>query len=180
MDELEEAGCGPIYTIDLGDGTFSGKFLSIRDYAKQVGEKVRQILEETGKGSVALVGHSMGGIVSSLYATEYAEPDTVSDVVTIGSPMHGTCWADCLAEGANGHEMMTESPLLEEVRHAIEETPSIRFYSVASKTDEIVSFASALHGNDPSKQMIVEDVGHISLMTSRKVARKVASWLKGH
>ncbi|HEX2583394.1 MAG TPA: alpha/beta fold hydrolase [Chlamydiales bacterium] len=175
IEEMREAGCGPIYTIDLGDGTMSGKFWSMHDYAEQVGEKVEQIKQETGSDTVALVGHSMGGVVSCLYATRYAEPNTVTDVVTIGSPMRGSPFAYWLGEGADGREMRVGSPLLDEIGIAMESAPAIRFYSVASKTDGVVPFESALHGKE---QMIVEDRGHTSLLRSRKIAQQVASWLK--
>jgi triacylglycerol lipase len=176
IEEMREAGCGPIYTIDLGDGTLSGKFWSMHDYAEQVRVKVQQIREETGSDTVALVGHSMGGVVSCLYATRYADPNiTVTDVVTIGSPMRGSSLAAWLGEGADGHEMRIGSPLLDEICDSVAHTPNIRFYSVASKTDGVVPFESAIHGKE---QMIVEDKGHTSLLRSRQVARQVASWLK--
>lgn len=173
-EELEKGGLGPVYTIDLGDGTIGGKFWSIRNYAEQVAVKVKEIQEATGCQEIALVGHSMGGIVSALYAVD-APPGLVSDVIAIGSPFHGTCFSHYFGVGPDGEEMRTDSELLEELRNKIEDTPGIRFHSIASSTDEIVPLDSALIGEDP---MIVEDKGHFSLMISRKVAQQVVRWLQ--
>jgi len=178
LDELKKEGLGPVYTIDLGDGTLDGKFWSIRDYAEQVGKKVAEIQEETGWDEIALVGHSMGGIVSSLYATKLADYGTVTDVIAIGSPFKGSPLADCFAIGSCGEEMRPDSSLLEEVRQGIKQAPEIEFYSIASETDEVVPLSSALYNEDPQKQLIVEDEGHVALLTSAKVAKTVASWLK--
>lgn len=76
---------GPIYTIDLGS-----PFLSIEEYAEKVKEKAKQIAHETGHTKLALIGHSMGGLVSAYYAIHLAPEGSIRSVITLGSPMQGT------------------------------------------------------------------------------------------
>jgi len=180
IEEMEKAGFGPIYTIDLGDGSLSGKFWSIEDYAEQLAQKVKEIRDTSGRYDVALIGHSMGGVVSAYYATTLADPGVVSDVITIGSPLQGTPMANYFGVGAAGDEMRTDSPFLMELQEKMGQTPNIRYYSVASETDEVVPFHSAVYGTDATKQMIIPDKGHFSLMISREVSKQIALWLKEH
>ena len=53
---------------------------------------------------VALVGHSMGGLVARAYAQRYAPPGRVAALVTAGSPHHGTLTA--FARGGPGVRAM--------------------------------------------------------------------------
>lgn len=169
IERLREAGVGPIYSIDLGDGTIGGKFWSIRDYAKQVEAKVKEIGDQTGRKDIALVGHSMGGVICSLVAKQ----GQVTDVFTIGSPLHGAPIAGCLGIGPNGREMIPGSPLLEEVQQKITNS-KVRFHHFGSKCDGLVPCDSALMAENNT---IFEDLGHAQLMTSEKVSEKLCELL---
>lgn len=170
---LEAAGLGPIYTINLWH-----PFCSIQQYAKQVQKKAEQIANDTKQKELILIGHSMGGLVSCLYATQHAPPQTVTDVITIGSPLAGTHMA-LLGLGSNAKEMRRESELVKQVQTAIPTCATTRFYHVATKVDQlIIPFQSALIGEQAERQFILEDVGHVGLVYSKRVARCICHWLK--
>src|SRR5579863_8545591 len=57
-----------IYTIDLGF-----PFQSIHKYVEKVTQKILEICQETGHQEVILMGHSMGGLVSSMVAVQMPE-----------------------------------------------------------------------------------------------------------
>lgn len=170
--KLRAQGLGPIYTINLNH-----PFQSLTKYVEKVGMKVSQIEKETGRRDLILIGHSMGGIVCSLYATRKAPQDTVTDVITIGSPLQGTHMAK-LAIGPGGREMKIGSELLQELDLELRKNKTIRFCHIGAKTDEIViPHTSALPSSHLSEQFTVNDIGHASLLYSPRVAKKLISWI---
>ncbi len=170
--ELVKAELGPIYTMNIGSGR------SIVTYAEQVQEKVAEIQQETGRKDLILIGHSKGGLVSSYYATHLATPETtISDVITIGSPLAGTPLA-CIGPGYDAQEMRSDSEFHRELRNKIEDFPLIRFSHIASESDEVVPLSSALLGEDSSRQFVLKDMGHLGLVFSSRVADRISTWLK--
>lgn len=167
---LEALGLGPVYTVNLGH-----PFRSIRLYAEKVKEKAEKIAQETGRSDLILIGHSMGGIVSSWYATQLAPPNTVTDVVTIGSPLHGTRMAR-IGFGENAREMRLNSPFLQQLRDAMMERKEIRFHHIGTKSDLLIipGSSSIIEQNN---HFVFDDIGHASLLYSKRVVNKIAEWI---
>lgn len=168
---LETVGLGPIYTINLGH-----PFQSIRQYAEKVKGKVENIANETGRKDLILIGHSMGGLVGSWYASKLASRGTVTDVITIGTPLFGT-WIAHIGLGPNAREMQPNSQFLKELHTALRDSKEIRFHHLATKSDYLV-----VPGNSAfmpqNNHFIFEDLGHASLLYSRRVTDKIAQWLE--
>lgn len=165
--KLVKEGFGPIYTINLGF-----PFFSIRTYAERVAKKAEAIEKETGCKELMLVGHSMGGLVSLWYASKLAAPNKVTHLVAIGSPLQGTYVAK-IGLGADAREMERGSQFVDEIQKVLEKFPG-QFYTIASKTDLLIfPYASALRGN----QKLFEDIGHVSMLFSPRVAETIANWL---
>jgi triacylglycerol lipase len=171
--KLIQAGFGPIYTMNVGSGR------SIVTYAEQIKEMVEQIQKETGRKDITLIGHSKGGLVSSYYATHLADPEKteVTEVITIASPLAGTPMA-YFGPGKDAFEMRTHSPFHQDLRNKIKDFAHIRFFHIASETDVVVPLTSAILGNDPSRQLVLKDMGHLSLVFSSRVADQIFFWLK--
>ncbi len=170
--QLKAMGFGPIYTIHLGH-----PFQSIRTYAEKVKRRAEQIADETGRKDLVLVGHSMGGLVSSYYAAILAPEGTVTDVVTIGSPLGGTPMAR-LGLGPNAREMEPGSALSKEVWAAVENNRSVRFFHIATRPDLLVMPPStALPGKDPSRHFVLDDLGHVGLLFSTRVSKLIGNWI---
>ena len=170
--KLCQRGFGPIYTLNLAH-----PFRSISDYAELVSQKAKAIAEETNTYDLILIGHSMGGLVSAWYAAKFAEPGKVSDVITIGSPMGGTKFA-AIALGSNGREMRCGSEFVQQLQAEFWKNHPIRFYHIASKADQIIlPSSSALTGLHPEREYVLEDIGHMSLLFSSRVADKIQEWL---
>lgn len=166
---LEALGFGPIYVINLGH-----PFRSIASYAEKVREKAKEIEKETNRSDLILIGHSMGGLVASYYATQMA--NTVTDVITIATPLQGTPVAH-IALGPNGKEMRPKSLLLEKMREGMKNSSTTHFFHVATKSDQLViPGESAIFKENP--HFLLEDLGHASLLYSKRVNRQVAKWLK--
>jgi predicted alpha/beta hydrolase family esterase len=171
--KLVKAGCGPVYTINVGSGR------SIVTYAKQVQKKIEQIQKETGREDISLVGHSKGGLVISYYATHLASPKKtkVVDVFTIGSPLAGTRLA-YFGPGMDAYEMRSGSEFHQELRNKMKEHPQIRFIHIASREDKVVPLSSALPREDRSRKFVVENMGHLSLIFSSRVADLICSLIR--
>lgn len=161
---LPEKKLGSVYTIELGH-----PFLPLSEYAQKVKKKADEIRKETGQDGLVLIGHSMGGVVSSLYATKLAEEGRVTHLVTIGSPLNGCPFAEIAGLGPNGREMRPGSPLLAEIREGLEgKKNAIQMFHIGSDADTLVPADSALTG--PGKKLRVTDLSHTELLTSKKVS----------
>jgi triacylglycerol esterase/lipase EstA (alpha/beta hydrolase family) len=172
--QLVRHGFAPIYLLNLNP-----PFLSINDYVKQVEARVLQIAKETGRQDLILIGHSMGGIVSSLYALRVALPGTVTDVITIASPLAGTHVAR-IAIGRDAREMERNSDFLKSLPKEIRKSKKIRFYQIATKTDQLViPYTSEIVNESSERRFVLNDIGHATLLYSPRVLRKILSWLKG-
>lgn len=171
-EKLSQAGLGPIYTMNIGSGK------SIKTYATYVRDKIANIQKETGRKDLVLIGHSKGGLVSSYYATHLAREQeaNITDLITIGSPLSGTPLA-YLGPGIDAYEMRSDSLFHQELREDIKKHTNIRFFHIASESDEIVSPSSALLREDNSKELLLKDLGHLSLLFSSKVSDQITNWL---
>jgi triacylglycerol lipase len=169
---LCQRGFGPIFTLNLRH-----PFRSIRDYAEAIRHKAALIAKETHREDLTLIGHSMGGLVSAWYAAKVAPPGKVGDVITIGSPLSGTKMA-AIAIGKNGREMERGSHFVREVEEVVRKNRKVRFYHIASKADQIIlPYSSALTGEHPEREYVLDDIGHMSLLYSVRVADKIEKWL---
>ena len=169
---LCQKGFGPVYTLNL-----THPFRSIRAYADAVAKKADAIAKENQREDLTLIGHSMGGLVSAWYAAKVAKPGKVSDVITIGSPMGGTRLA-AIAIGPNGREMRRGSEFVRHLQEEFRHNKKVRFYHIASKADQIVHpYRSALTGLHPEREYVIDDIGHMSLLYSSRVANKIEEWL---
>lgn len=165
-------GFGPIYMLNL-----KHPFLPMSEYVKKIEERASQIEKETRRKDLILIGHSMGGIISSLYATRSAKPGTVTDVITIGSPLGGTHVAK-IALGSNGRQMRIGSKILAELREEIKASKTVRFYHIATKTDELViPYTSEIVEGPLERLYVLNDIGHVTLLYSPRVAKKIISWI---
>jgi triacylglycerol esterase/lipase EstA (alpha/beta hydrolase family) len=166
---LEKRGFGPVYMVSLGH-----PFSSIRGYPEIVKREVERIAP--GK-KIILIGHSMGGLVSILYAAKLAKEGSVAAVMTIGSPLRGTPVAAWIGIGQNAKEMRRGSDLVGDIQKGLE-SGKAPLYHIAARCDElVVPGESALHGKDPSRNVLLEGIGHASLLFSKRVSDVLCRWL---
>jgi len=170
---LSQQGFGPIYTIDL-----KPHFQSIHEHALKVQQKARQIAQETACSDLILIGHSMGGLVSYYYAANLAPGLSVSQIITIGSPLQGTHVAK-IGLGQCARDMEIGSKLLQDLHQSIDQCKGVKFYNIAAYPDElIVPCTSAIFKSDPQNQLYLEDIGHAAMLMSKRVAKQLGVWLE--
>lgn len=170
--KLVQIYSGPIYAISL-----KSAFRPLEEHAQKIQRRVTEILKESGSSDIILIGHSMGGLVASLYAMEYAAPSTVKAIITIASPFHGTYMASIIP-AHNARQMRYQSPFCKNLSKKLEES-SIPIYQMSTLTDEIIIPSnSCLLKLNPERQYTVKDIGHAAMLFSPRVATQVCNWIR--
>jgi triacylglycerol lipase len=116
----------------------------LRDQAEALDRAVRSVLDESGAGSVDVVGYSAGGLVARIWVADLGGDALARRVVTLATPNHGTDLAS-VASGlgttacpAACQQLATDSDLLREL-NAGDETPAgPRWVAIWTEDDKTV------------------------------------------
>ena len=130
--------------------------------AEHLGRMVDQVLDDTGAGSVDVVGYSAGGVIARLWVKEHGGVSRARRVLTVGSPQHGTSQAALGLELAGGcaaacEQLVPDSDLLRRL-NAGDETPDGPLWvTVRTNFDQVVTpvDSAALAG---ALNLVVQDV----------------------
>jgi pimeloyl-ACP methyl ester carboxylesterase len=157
---LHQAG-HPVLAI-----TLEPLFTSIDDYAPQIQQAVRQLQQATGAAQVALVGHSMGGLVIRSWLQHHGSAD-VARIITLGTPHQGTQMASW-SPTTNAAQMAWYSPWLQALQAS--ETAASR---------QLMHIALTQHDNIvyPQREQVLADasvtefkgLGHLELCLDAQV-----------
>lgn len=167
--DLVARNLGPVYTLSYGPA-----LSSIEVFADQVATEVDAILRTTGAARVALVGHSMGGVVARAYLRRYGAAK-VSSVMTLGAPHHGSVHAHlfpgiCLAQLRPGNAWLAE------LNRTEGEPPAVRLVSVWSWHDSMVApqTSARLVG---AENIELPGIGHNAMLGDQRIFALVAAEL---
>nr|WP_314546973.1 alpha/beta fold hydrolase [uncultured Massilia sp.] len=147
-------------------------------YVPLVQQRVLELLAATGAARVAIVGHSMGGLVARAWMRTHGSA-TVARIVTLGTPHHGTALAN-LGPGINARQMRRGSGDGGEQGSdwlralAASESPATRALvtSIYTHHDNIVSpqASSVLPG---ARNIAFGGIGHVALGSNPRVLAAV-------
>ncbi len=167
--DLRARRAGPIYTMSYGP-----PLESIELFVDQVAAKVDAILAATGASRVAIVGHSMGGIVGRAYLRRHGA-GKVSLVMTLGAPHHGSVHA-WLFPGKSLAQLRPGNAWLEELNRGEVAPAGARLVSLWSWHDSMVApqTSSQLEG---AENIALPGIGHNALVGDRRVFALVAAEL---
>ena len=161
---LSRAGLGPIYGFEYWT---LGRTAAA---ARQLAWFVDEVRETTGATQVDIIGHSMGGVVAHYYVSLLGGDGAVHHLVTLGSPHWGTD-VSRVGIGAPTRELLVGSKLLMRLTAA----PAPR----RTKITTILSHADALVPASRqalvagAERIVYDDLGHVALLGSRRVAKVV-------
>jgi pimeloyl-ACP methyl ester carboxylesterase len=130
---------------------------------------------------VAMVGHSLGGVLAALAAVQLgsAHPDAISDVVAVCSPFDGAALAKAAFLGPSRHllhDLCHGSALLENLREGLTRTDSAtRWSSVGLHHDGVVSDASARLPNPQVRHVTLSGENHLSVLISTAITDHIVS-----
>ena len=160
---------GPVYALSYGP-----PLASIDAFADQVAAKIDAILEATGAARVAIVGHSMGGLVARAYLRRYGA-QKVSTVMTLGAPHHGSVHA-WLFPGISLAQLRPGNAWLADLNRTEGAPVGVRVVSLWSWHDSMVApqTSSRLAG---AENIELVGIGHNALVGDRRVFALVAEEL---
>ncbi|MGH8453142.1 MAG: esterase/lipase family protein [Nevskiales bacterium] len=160
-----------VFTINLPDRALA----DIQVSAEYVVYAVRRIAGMTGR-KLAIIGHSQGGLEPRWALRWWPDlRDQVSDVISLGTPQHGTVSADlnCAVGCAAAVWQMTQgSQLLAALNRDVETPGTAGYTSIYSATDELVQpqIPQSTSALDGAANILVQDlcpgrpVNHVGLM----------------
>ena len=167
---LRAAGLGPVLGFEYWTLGKTGAA------ARRLGAYIDEVLATTGSDQVDVIGHSMGGVVGRYYVTLGGGDGKVANLVTIGSPHSGTD-VSAIGVGAPTKELFLNSTLIQRLDAAPRPTRT-RMAIVWSRSDALVP--GARHARiDGVDEVLFDDLGHLSLLTDRRVADHVIARLRG-
>ncbi|MCW5808183.1 MAG: alpha/beta fold hydrolase, partial [Deltaproteobacteria bacterium] len=165
---LARAGLGPIYGFEywtLG---------RVAAGARQLGWFVDEVRAATGAAEVDVIGHSMGGVVGRYYVALAHGDGAVKNLITLGSP-HGGTDLSAVGIGHPARELLLGSALVERLA-AAPPPRTTRITAIWSRADALVP--GAWQAPLPGAEIIVyDDLGHVALLGSRRVAGEIATRL---
>ncbi len=150
----------------------------IPELAQRLRERLFEIMFLTGATKVHLVGHSLGGLVARYYIQELGGDDKVHTCITLGTPHQGT-FAAVVGRGRAARQVRPNSQLIRQLRDGARAMP-VRFISYYSNIDSVIIPATNAKIAEPAlrpRNILIKDVGHLGLLTSRGMIRSVAETL---
>ncbi|MEZ4368857.1 MAG: alpha/beta fold hydrolase [Kofleriaceae bacterium] len=166
---LARAGLGPIVGFEYW--TLGRTSTAARELARFVDE----VRAATGAAEVDLIGHSMGGLVGRYYVGLGGGDGVVKHLVTIGSP-HGGTEMSRFGVGRAAKELMLGSALLARLAAAPAPTTT-RLTAIWSRADALVPGSEEAR-LDGAEELVFDDLGHLSLLGSRRVAAALIARLR--
>lgn len=166
--DLRRAG-HPVLAVDL-EPVFTG----IDDYAPLLEQAVARLCRETGARQVALVGHSMGGLVIRAWMRVHGTA-RVARIVTLGTPHAGTR-ADPFPFTPNSLQMVWHSTWLQTLTDSETATQRALMQIALSPQDGIV-FPQREQVLPGASVRLFEGLGHIELCFNAEVRDWVATQL---
>jgi pimeloyl-ACP methyl ester carboxylesterase len=159
---------------------YSPRLTDVARGARDLGEHIERICEQTGYERVHVVGHSLGGLIARYHVQRQGGDARVESLVTLGTPHSGSVLAHLLPT-ALIRQLRPGSPLLRELA---EPAPGCRtpVTAVYSDLDQVVLPAASGRCEHPdltTRNVLVRGVGHLSLPIHRGVVDEVAATLAG-
>lgn len=168
---VARAGLGPVLGFEYWT---LGRVASA---ARRLSTFIEDVCLATGSDTVDIVGHSMGGIVGRYYLTLGSGARRVRNLITVGTPHRGADLSG-VGFGRPSRELYPGSAFLERLG-AAPIPPGARVTAIWSRSDALVpsSRNARLHGASV-EEVVFDDLGHLSLLASRRVAGVVIERLR--
>jgi pimeloyl-ACP methyl ester carboxylesterase len=148
--------------------------------ARDLGEHIERICQQTGHEQVHVVGHSLGGLISRYYVQCAGGDQRVESLVTLGTPHQGSVLAHVLPTPLV-RQLRPGSELLQELAAPAAgcRTPVTAIYSDLDQLVLPTSSGRCEHPDLVARNVLVRGVGHMSLPIHRAVVDEVAATLAG-
>lgn len=161
LKPLQTAGFGPVRALNL-----EPLFADIEIHATRVAQELRALQRAANGARVSIIAHSMGGLVARS-ALRLLGPESVSRIVTIATPHHGTRVARCFPWSPPMQQMFPDSAWLQAINTAQEGHLAAPLTSIYSLEDSLIvpSRSARLEGAQAHE---LRGFGHLALLSSRR------------
>ena len=151
-------------------------FSKVSSSARRLDRYIEEICQRHGCEEVDVVGHSMGGIVARYYLTLGAgrERARITNLITLGSP-HGGSVFSMFSVGQPNKQLRPRAAFLQRLS-AASPPENARVAFVWSKADALVGTSKQARWPG-AEEVVYDDLGHISLLYSRRVAAEISKRL---
>lgn len=166
---LAAAGLGPVIGFEYWSLGKTGSA------ARRLAELIEDVRARTECDQVDVIGHSMGGVVGRYHVSLGGGDGTVANLITLGSPHHGTD-VSAVGIGRPAQELLLGSSLIQRLDAA--PPPRLTKLTVIwSRADALVpgSRQARVTGAD---ELLFDDLGHLGLLTDPRVADAIVERLK--
>ncbi|MEA4882806.1 MAG: alpha/beta fold hydrolase [Clostridia bacterium] len=156
-----------------------GYSYSIADYAVELARKIEE--EHFHEANIAVVAHSMGGLVTRYYLSNLRTTNQVRTVITLGTPHHGSMSGTILPPNTEcGREMVPDSEFLAALNNPTEAVPGVQFHCIWTPTDAaVIPAENAIMCGAKNYQVTGFGLSHMTLLASDAVYAIVISVLNG-
>jgi triacylglycerol lipase len=139
-------------------------------------DRVNQIKAQTGASKVAIVNHSMGGLVTRWYLEELGGSSSVSHVASIAGANHGTNYAGACLINVSCIQMYPGSLFITNLADG-DETPGTAKYRTWSSACDgiIIPYTSTRLSGATNTNVICQT--HIGFLTDTSVLRKIRGFI---
>ncbi|HXY96630.1 MAG TPA: alpha/beta fold hydrolase [Steroidobacteraceae bacterium] len=171
LGRLAARGFAPVRAVNL-----EPLFADIDSHTATVLRELRELQRSSGGTPVAIVAHSMGGLVARA-ALRLCGPGLVSRIVTIASPHHGTALARLL-RSTPARQMRPGSSWLQALNASQEGSWPVPVTSIYSLHDNLVAppRSAALAG---ARLHELSGLGHLSLLRADASLERTLAALAG-
>ncbi|RSD24437.1 esterase/lipase family protein [Mesobacillus subterraneus] len=144
---------------------------------------IKNVLRQTKAAKVDIIAHSMGGLSTRYYIKHLDGAKTVDDVITLGSPHHGTnssyfgLWTDGGREMVPGSSFLNNLNNPDETPNGIDPASIIQYTSIYSSADTVITpyTSSIIAGAD---NLEISGVSHSGLLTDASVRPLILNGLQ--
>jgi pimeloyl-ACP methyl ester carboxylesterase len=170
---LRRAGFTRVFTMN-----YNPLARDVPKLAEELRNRVDAIRAATGAERVHLAGHSLGGILIRYYIHLLGGDQHVGTAITVSSPHAGTLAAH-LAFGPTATQLRPDSALLAQLDDAARPS-AVRWIAYYSNLDLLVQPAASAMLTHPAlhaTNILVKDLGHLSILLSPGLGRSIAQQL---
>ena len=148
--------------------------------ARDLGEHIDHICEQTGYDRIHVVGHSLGGLIARYHVQRQGGDRRVESLVTLGTPHRGSRWAHVLPTPMV-RQLRPGSAIYQELDQPASSCRT-RITAIYSDLDQVVLPTNSGRCDHPdlaARNVLVRGVGHTTLPVHRGVLDEVAATLAG-
>jgi pimeloyl-ACP methyl ester carboxylesterase len=171
--QLRRRGFGRVWTMNYRIWT-----TDLRAAARQLGDAIDAICEQTGYERIHVIGHSMGGLIARYYVQRLGGDARVHTLVTLGTPHGGTRAARLFPRGVC-QQLAPGSEVVTELSQPVEGCQT-RFVSFWSDIDALMVPKQSARLDHPDlmvRNVLMRGVGHMSLPIDRRIVRDITATL---